>query len=360
MQCDPPGAWAGSLDVHQIRESLPVSLRDRPLDFFAGQSKDLFMAQTCLEFILAKTVAKHPKEKLRQLYSRAQIGTHGLAWLHRNYDHVDLSSVAGIGFIKALIHIALPQIDSERHIWILLKNPRTPKVLCAQPYRERTAWRGLALRFLVESQAYWGDGTEGFDQALRSLSHAWSIEDNAIRKDRHLIPKAPAAVWTFKELVYRGASSSADEKLYNDFIDQVPRWRVDPLEIEYVVVRLLRTHPSRPRPLPSFEFLQHCIALRPRPEFVRQILLNWTGYTFICDSARALDRAGHHAEARRMLDIGYDEMPEYFSMVVRRNENKTCAQAVPTPRSSASQQFMSSERSQERRVYITPWQKRRQ
>lgn len=77
---------------------------------------------------------------------------------------------------------------------------------------------------------------------------------------------------------------------------------------------LHRVHPTKPSGLPAFQFLQRHYAASPRPAFLRDLLQHVSGYNFIVDTAKVLEREGYSAKARWMLDIGRAEMPDRFMM----------------------------------------------
>jgi hypothetical protein len=168
---DDPGDWLMSLNLNSIQAALPSGLREQPLQFFAGSSEDLTIAQHCLESYIATTRTDRSKDEQRKAYISApsKPGSTALAWLLENYETADLS--LHFGFLRSLVHCLIAE-RGENRIWTWLKIPHTPAVLLTQPLKEKVAWRGAVLRFLVESQAYWSGN---INDSLESFEHAWSI-----------------------------------------------------------------------------------------------------------------------------------------------------------------------------------------
>ncbi|SMR61252.1 unnamed protein product [Zymoseptoria tritici ST99CH_3D1] len=312
-----------SVDLNSVQKFLPAHLRDRPLEYFAGDSHDLHMAALCLESYISKTAASLSQDERREVYSKSRPGSIALGWLLRNYDHADMS--ANQAFLRALVHLLVAEANGNQ-VWSLMSNSRLPKVLLSQSRYDRHAWRGALLRFLVESQTYWSAGTGGINVALRSSEHVWSvspyIKDRAAYIDGpFVIGKTATAYWILTQLQYKGANSHADARLYDQFIARTPHWQPSSVQADYYQSTLLSKHPSASKSsaLPAFEWLRRHYAADPWPEFLRQMLSKWNGFGFIVASARILRHAGYESEARWMLDIGRLEMPDFFTMKHRRS-----------------------------------------
>lgn len=170
---DAPGAWVTSLDVDAIKATLPLPLRERPLDFFSESSRDLITAQRCLEIYIAESSKECSMQDLKKELAKSRPGTNALSWLLRDYDQADLRN--NPGFLKALIHCLVAE-SNERHIWHWLAIPHTPSVLAPQAVDDRHSWRSAVLRFLVESQAHFAEGG-CIDESLRTFEHGckWKI-----------------------------------------------------------------------------------------------------------------------------------------------------------------------------------------
>ncbi|KJY02386.1 hypothetical protein TI39_contig55g00005 [Zymoseptoria brevis] len=170
---DDPGDWLGR--IHVDTGLLSPTLQDRPLDYFASDSRDLPMAQRCLEHFITLTARGRSKNEQRRQYCNKQNlpGSRALVWLFRDYDSADLS--INFGFLKALVHCMVAE-GAESHLWYWLKIPHIPTVLSTQEGRDTIAWRGPMLRFLVESQVYSAEGADGINAALRSFEYTWSFD----------------------------------------------------------------------------------------------------------------------------------------------------------------------------------------
>ncbi|SMR63137.1 unnamed protein product [Zymoseptoria tritici ST99CH_3D1] len=294
---DDPGDWLGRIDFDV--ELLPPKLRDRPLDFFAGHSRDLPTAQLCLGRYITTTLRGRSKEEQRAEYRKEENapGRKALAWLLREYDSADLS--ANAGFLKALVHC---MTKGESH-----------------------AWRGAVLRFFVESQTYWAQGAEGINAALRTFEYSWTFavpygEDWL--SDPLVVPKQRAGVWIFRQLLFKGANLRADTELFDQFILRLRHWRKF---TDQCIMRadLLRVHPTKPTGLPSLEFIRRFHTAVPRPIFMRHFFDSWNGFGFMLNSAKLLETEGYKKEARWVLDIGLLEMPNHFNPQARYVQGKS-------------------------------------
>ncbi|EGP84029.1 uncharacterized protein MYCGRDRAFT_96349 [Zymoseptoria tritici IPO323] len=320
---DDPGDWLGR--IHVDTELLPPALQDRPLDYFASDSPELPMAQRCLEHFITLTARGRSKDEQRRQYCNEQNlpGSRALIWLFRDYNSADLS--INFGFLKALVHCMVAE-GAESHIWSWLKIPHIPTVLMPQEGRDRIAWRGPMLRFLVESQAYWAEGADGINAALRSFEYTWSFDVPFLKAWQEeqsplAITKELAGVWILKQLMFKGANTTADVQLYDRFIWRISSW-TQVFSGRLNRADLHRKHPSRPTALPALEFMRHYQQIDPRPGYVHELFQSWGGFAFLINSAKMLEQQGYEQEARWMLDIGLLEMPNYFKPKAR-NEEKT-------------------------------------
>ncbi|SMQ54864.1 unnamed protein product [Zymoseptoria tritici ST99CH_3D7] len=316
---DDPGDWLGRIDVDV--ELLPPQFRDRPLDLFADNSRDLPAAQRCLEHYIKSTSSNRSKDEQRAAYSGDQNrpGTKALAWLLRDYDSADLS--LNLGFLKALVHCMVAE-RGEHHIWTWLKAPHIPTVLESQPGHERIAWRGAVLRFLVESQAYWYEGADGINAALRTFEDSCTLSvpyESGWQADPLRVMHQLSGVWISRQLLQKGANSLADVRLYDQFISRLGLWNTT-VQRAFARAELLRTHPSRPTAVESLEFLRRYQAAEARPIFLRELFDSWAGFAFLVNNAKALEREGYKEGARWMLDIGLLEMPSYFNPAARHQD----------------------------------------
>ncbi|EGP84262.1 uncharacterized protein MYCGRDRAFT_95527 [Zymoseptoria tritici IPO323] len=347
-----PGHWLTKIDVNTIREELPVALQERPLDFFSSPSRDMTMARRCLE--VWSTNVECSRQGIREKISSARAGSAAEAWLMEDFDSADLSADLGVGFLRPLVHCLVAE-EKQCNIWAWLRSPRSPRVLSSQSAYERAVWRTAVLRFLVESEAYWDPG--GINQSLRAFDKVWSLETTSgpslVRGDM-TFGKSMAGLWIFKQLLFNGANRATDVELYDNFVSTMPRWNKLHFGYEFNRVRLLQVHPSKPDILLSLDFLRQCLDAIPRPDHVREFFKKWVAYGFLCDTARALERAGLKAEARWVLDIGRAEMPKHFTHSPRLNAHtdRTPMVRIHEGLTSQRRQVVDSERGKRRQEYF--------
>ncbi|SMR58277.1 unnamed protein product [Zymoseptoria tritici ST99CH_1E4] len=311
-----PGAWLQKID-RDACQKLPAPFRERPLDFFSTKSRDFEMAQRCLEAHLVKSLDRD-KEELRMEYLEQRPGHAALSWLLDDYDGSDLSLTVCYPFLNCMVHCLVAEGGSQLILeW--LRIAYTPAVMFPHSLDERVLWRGAVLRFLVEAEAFWATADGGINLSLATFEyicrHFEPLRDEHQRHDPLVIHKAAAGIWIQKQLVLRGASSTANPKLYDGFIDVLRCWNKHRESHDFVRAELLREHPSRPSGLPAFQYLKRYLSFEPRPEFLRDLLdESKPGFGFLLKTARALDREGHKSKARWVLDVGRKEMPHNFTI----------------------------------------------
>jgi hypothetical protein len=319
---DDPGDWLMSLKLGSIHAELPLSLREQPLQFFAGLSTDLDIAQRCLESFIAATRIGRSKDEQRKAYNSAPFkpGSTALAWLLENYETADLS--VHLGFLKSLIHCLVAE-GGEKQIWTWLEIPHTPTVLSTQPLMEKVAWRGAVLRFLVESQAYWSGN---INDSLESFEHAWSITmpyqiGHEAEREPLSMSKALGGTWITMHLLYKSDLYMPSAELFDQFVERLPFWVLSPAQCELNHVDLRRVHPSMPSAQPSFEFIRWYRDHRPSDPWLQNLLKSAAGFFWIVRTAKQLARAGDHLRAREALELGRELMPHHFQMDNRRHKH---------------------------------------
>lgn len=162
----------------------------------------------------------------------------------------------------------------------------------------------------MESQAFWNEA-EGINPSLRAFERSWHVRNS---RGALFIHKSSAGAWIQKQLTQGRASSTADVSLFDQFVGRLAILKKDNVHTSYRTAQLLRVHPKKACGLPAFRWLEENMAATPRPVFLRELLMHWTGFRFIFNTARHLERQGYQREARRMLDVGRAEMPGFFAM----------------------------------------------
>ncbi|SMQ53837.1 unnamed protein product [Zymoseptoria tritici ST99CH_3D7] len=136
---DPTGAWLEWAEFDAGKSSLPVPLRERPLEFFDPLAAptsgllDLYTAQLCLERYIAKTAVGRSKEDMREQFASPNDlpGTKALSWLRQDYDRADLSD--NVGFLRALVY-CLSAEGGEEQVWRWLELEHNPAILSHQQH----------------------------------------------------------------------------------------------------------------------------------------------------------------------------------------------------------------------------------
>lgn len=185
------------------------------------------MAQRCLELLLARNYASSngSKEEQRRMFRGTPQGPgiRALSWLiePEHYDQADLS--ANTRFLNCLAH-ALVAEGAEEYVWHWLSIPHTPSVLSSHGKVEQSAWRGVVLRVLVEAEAYWADD---INPSLRSFERSLHISK---LNTPLFISKTQTGVWLDKQLIHKGANSTADPQLFNRYVEMLKTWKHDPID----------------------------------------------------------------------------------------------------------------------------------
>lgn len=315
---DAPGTWLQSLSG--CESALPAILRERPLDIFSGDSRDLKLARRCLESVLATLSANRSRNEQRKELNRPDClaGSKALRWLLRIIDEVDLS--AGLGFLRALVHCLVAEGPAvERDIWQWLENAHIPAILSSKPAYEKHSWRGAVLLFLAESQAFWAnDGC--LDQSIKSFEHACGATFDVQNTESPLyLSKSVAGIWIYDQLYFNGASKHTNVDVYNSFVRRLRLWTKDVVDRDFKRAELLRVHPLAPTALPSLAFVRDHCDRHDRSAFVLDLLPSKTAFGFLVSTARLLNEQGYLAEAHWVLDFGRKEMPEQFMMKTFRS-----------------------------------------
>lgn len=301
-----PSPWIYSLDASTCLESLPLHLRQDPLNAIeeSGGHLGLETVGKCLEaYIVLQHSQRASHQEAQQVFLDTKAGTRALVWLLRpeTVDRYDIATHPR--FTRTLVHLLRAEKSTE-HLWHWLSIDHTPAILTGDTHKPRL-WKSMVFRDLVESEVFWAQDpnpmTAGLKTYIRGLDQS----------KRTGISTGNAGNWLMNRLSACD-NSGLNDALFEGFIKRI-RWHTDHI---FHTAILHLTHPSRPSAVRSLALLRASGDDHPaRSEFLKELLrpkdsrMKLKLYFWLVRTAQILHKNGDVQDARWVVDLARQRVP---------------------------------------------------
>jgi len=219
--------------------------------------------------------------------------------------------------VQAIAHLMVAEGKTES-LWRLLTLQDAPVFSTAaamDPSKDRQGQRSI-LENLLESQAFWSDRRRRFTKPLETFLRVSRLKKNP--KQRKLgFSIYPTTRWLTKVLTRYG-DLGLKVNLYDAVLEHTRGVMHDAEDILFDCSMLELMHPHNPRPHSMLELCkaqqntQHSptkLEMLLRSEVVNQA---HSGFLTLIRLAQACEAHGLHADARWLLDWGYEFAPHMY------------------------------------------------
>lgn len=308
------GAWLQGL----VKQRHVIQGSQRPIDdlmrIFSDHSASMDQAITNLEVLIGALHSGEDKDAIRMHFESHEVGRRALSWFLESRAYIRFEPLLYPKFIQLVAHALIAQ-DSGDCLWDLMLVDDSFELFAT----DRQIWSGRALKALVESTAFWASNRESVNQAYYCFKRAVLVNPLRERIRPHFRIPQTMASFSLYRLFERTPSSYVKLEVFDGMLASVrSRYSSGPM-LAYLEGRMHLHHPVKPTADRALNFLRAIDGMAQRPEEVERIfgsrreetssLLFW----YIILVAQVLEQQGRGADARWVLDFGYDEIPAYFT-----------------------------------------------
>lgn len=296
----------------------PIALFE---DQVASGRATLHSARLCLEAFRTSLESLSPAQAKGKIQHYAA-GTRALRWLWTSASTPLLSFALDARFCNQLAFFLVRE-GRENALWELIETPVPASANLSS--REVSRRKGLLLSSMIKTFM------SGPDSSLSSAIAAFFRALDASHSSHASISQAGA--YLTQALVKLNLSASADVKLYDQFVESVPRWNKKHLDRAiYKIANLKLHHPTAPSADDALNFIRDLRPLASHP-FLQPTTSSQrsTVFAFFFDTVKLLQKQGRYDDAIWVMDFMQQKFPDDFVA------NNRTALDVSTPKSHAAE-----------------------
>lgn len=187
--------WIQLIAEDELVCFLPKKLAENPKRIFENEQANADDVSRTLELFISRgRYLKRYEDEKR--YADANIGVHALHWLLHSgaVERIDL--FAEYRLMRALTHCITAQRQTH-FVCEWLRIAHTPKYAESWSLADQLAWKGSALRHLLEANSYW----QGLEDSLRLFLDMLQFNRSLKPNSLHFTPLKASAVHLYKNLI---------------------------------------------------------------------------------------------------------------------------------------------------------------
>ncbi|KAK4889059.1 hypothetical protein LTR27_012097 [Elasticomyces elasticus] len=311
-----------TLDPTRTRVALQPHLRSEPLAVFDRSNETLTLdrVRASLEaYVASLHTSGLSKKAARAKYNVDKPGTKALYWLLQSGLNDSLEFLSNAAFVKVMLYCIVAE-QKEDFIWQWLDSDTVPSFVQDKPWRDTIRWKGILLRTMIESQAYWSDERDVLRVPLKSYFRAlFRPRDKVADWSRTGVVPTPQSGISLSQQLRTQAGRFVPVETFDLFVKNL-LWMVDADNAQFEQSKMLLHHPASPDAIPALAFLRHTQERSTPSVFIDNFLQPqntaqcYEVFWHLVLVAQTLHRSGKTADSRWTLDYGRDKFPNLFSM----------------------------------------------
>ena len=178
------------------------------------------------------------------------------------------------------------------------------------------AWKGMALRHLLESTMFWAGND--VNAAIAAYCHALRLGKTPVAfESQNHVPKHQDGSWLVTQLNV-GDNEKVHLGLFDSVIGSLGIWLPDPLQRLYLTAQMRLVHPTSPDADDALRFLALVVNRRDDSGYIGEWLTTqhratrFNTYWFLLRLAQFLQRHKGRRDAEAVINFGISMTPDWF------------------------------------------------